>query len=117
MNVRFNAKCMECGARARVGWHRINAAPTEREETMKNSRLSLPVAAVFLTAALAGPAAAQKFVPFSGSLQANEPPEPAPPPGFLVVNGSGGGIATHLGRFTITWHFTVNLADGTGSGP
>jgi hypothetical protein len=116
MNLRFNAKFIKCGRPARVQWHRINAALTERQKKMKISRLFLPVAAVLLTAALAGPAAAQKFVPFSGSLQANEVPEPAPPPGFLVVNGSGGGIATHLGRFTITWHFTVNLADGTGSG-
>ena len=34
-----------------------------------------------------------------------------------MADGSGGGIATHLGLFTLTWHFTVNLADGTGSGP
>ena len=84
---------------------------------MKNSRIFLPVAVVLLTAALAGPVAAQKFVPFSGSLQANEPAEAGAPPGFLIVNGTGAGIATHLGRFSIVWHFTVNLAEGTGSGP
>jgi hypothetical protein len=33
-----------------------------------------------------------------------------------VTDGIGGGIATHLGRFTVTWEFTVNLADGTGAG-
>ena len=36
---------------------------------------------------------------------------------IIVVDGSGSGIATHLGRFTLTWNFIVNLADGTGSGP
>jgi hypothetical protein len=83
------------------------------------SRLYLPVAAVLLTAAIAGrSAAAEKYVPFSGSLQATEPfIFQGPPPGFLLVSGSGGGIATHLGRFTITWSFTVNVADGTGTGP
>jgi hypothetical protein len=34
-----------------------------------------------------------------------------------VADGSGGGIATHLGQFTLTWEFTVIIADGTGSGP
>jgi hypothetical protein len=60
--------------------------------------------------------AAEKLVPFSGSLQALES-ESFPSPGTLVADGSGGGIATLLGRFTVAWHFTVNLADGTGSGP
>jgi hypothetical protein len=85
---------------------------------MNKCRTILPIA-VLLTAALAGPAAAaEKFVVFSGSLQANEPfVFQGPPPGFLLVTGTGGGIAIHLGRFTITWSFTVNVADGTGSGP
>ena len=34
-----------------------------------------------------------------------------------MTDGSGGGIATHLGRFTLAWEFTVNVVDGTGSGP
>ena len=55
-------------------------------------------------------------VPFSGSLQAHEAVV-SQGPGTFVTDGSGGGIATHLGRFTLTWEFTVILADGTGSGP
>ena len=55
-------------------------------------------------------------VPFSGSLQAHEAIV-SQGPGTFVTDGSGEGIATHLGRFTLTWEFTVNLADGTGSGP
>jgi hypothetical protein len=32
------------------------------------------------------------------------------------VDGSGTGIATHLGRFTVTWEVTVNLVDRSGVG-
>ena len=85
---------------------------------MRNS-IYLPMAAILLAAALAGPAAAaEKQVPFKGSLQAQESGVfQGPPPGTLLSDGSGGGIATHLGRFTVTWKFTINLADGTGTGP
>ena len=85
---------------------------------MRNN-IYLPMAAVLLTAALHGRVlAAEKLVPFSGSLQAQESSVfQGPPPGTLLVDGTGGGIATHFGRFTLTWKFTVNLADGTGSGP
>ena len=78
----------------------------------------LPMAAMLLTAALAGPAvAAEKLVPFSGSLQGNETGTVQFP--TLLIDGSGTGIATQLGRFTATWKETVNLLDlpvsGTGS--
>ena len=86
--------------------------------TIMSNSIYLPMAAVFLSAALAGPALADdKLVPFSGTLQAQESPSPGPSPGTLVFDGTGGGIATQLGRFTVTWHFTVNLALGSGSGP
>ncbi len=87
-------------------------------KTIKRKGSYLPIAAIFLTAALVGPAVAQeKLVPFNGSLQAQESVVfQGPPPGTLLADGTGGGIATHLGRFTLTWKFTVNLADGTGSG-
>ena len=79
---------------------------------MRNS-IYLPMAAILLTAALAGPAVADdKLVPFSGSLQAHESIT-FPGPGTLLADGSGEGIATHLGRFTLTWHFTVTTV-GTG---
>src|SRR6266550_625342 len=84
---------------------------TDMRTIMRNS-INLPMAAILLTAALAGPAlATEKLVPFSGSLQVQESEVfQGPPPGTLLVDGSGGGIATHLGRFTLTWKFTVNLA-------
>ena len=85
---------------------------------MRNS-ISLPMAAILLTVALAGQAvAADKLVPFSGSLHAKESIVlQGVPPGTFVADGSGGGIATLLGLFTLTWKFTVIIADGTGSGP
>ena len=85
-------------------------------KTIMKTSIYLTMLAMLLTMALARPAAAQKLVPFSGTLQAAEAAT-FPSAGTLVSDGSGGGIATLLGRFTITWHFTVNLADGTGSGP
>src|SRR5438874_4387009 len=39
-----------------------------------------------------------------------------PPPGTLAVDGHATGVATHLGRFTVTWNLTVNLADGSATG-
>ena len=86
-------------------------------KTIMKTSIYLPMAAILLTAALAGPAVADdQLVPFSGSLQAQET-EVFPTPGTLLSDGSGGGIATHLGLFTLTWHFTVIIAEGTGSGP
>ena len=85
---------------------------------MNKCKALLP-ATVLLTAVLALPAvAADKFVVFSGSLQANESITPnVPTPEFFLATGTGQGIATHLGRFAITWSFTVKIAEGTGSGP
>ena len=86
-------------------------------KTIQKTRIYLPMAAMLLIAALAGSAAAaDKQVPFSGSLQAHEAIV-SQGPGTFVTDGSGGGIATHLGRFTVTWKFTVEVPAGTGSGP
>ena len=77
-----------------------------------------PIAAMLLTAALAISAAAQKQVPFKGSLQGQEidTPEGGPPPTTLSVNGSDAGIATHVGQFSYTYQLTVTLANGTATG-
>jgi hypothetical protein len=34
----------------------------------------------------------------------------------LFVDTTGTGVATHLGLFTVTWEFTVNLLNGAGIG-
>jgi len=79
---------------------------------------ALAVANTSLSAASKA-AAADKLVPFKGSLHATETivTPPGSPPVSFVADGSGGGIATHLGQFTLTWEFTVIIANGTGSGP
>lgn len=87
-------------------------------KTIMKTSIYLPMAAMFLTAALVGPAAAaDKQVPFSGSVQGNETDVfQGPPPGSLLVDGSVTGIATHLGRFTLTYKVTVNLLAGSSTG-
>lgn len=85
-------------------------------KTMMKTSIYPPMAAMLLTAALACPAWAEEQVPFSGSLQAHEDIVSEVPGISFVTDGTGEGIATHLGRFTLTWEFTVILADGTGSG-
>jgi hypothetical protein len=86
-------------------------------KTIMKTNIGPKMAAMLLAVALASTAVADdKLVPFSGSLQAHES-ETFPEPATLVADGTGEGIATHLGRFTLTWHFTVNTVTGTGSGP
>jgi hypothetical protein len=83
--------------------------------TLMRSRL---IGALILTAALAVPAAAQKQVPFKGSLQGHETGTPGggPPPTTVNVDGSATGIATHVGQFSFTYQLTVTLANGTSTG-
>jgi len=87
-------------------------------ESMMKASLSLVMAAMLLTAALAVPAAAQKQVPFKGSLQGQETdtPQGGPPPTTLAVEGSTTGTATHVGQFSFTYQLTVILAKGTATG-
>jgi len=66
------------------------------------------MAALFFTSVLAGAAAADKEVPFLGSIQAAETSAVQPP--NLVVEGRGFGNATHLGRFTVSYDVEVDLA-------
>ena len=74
--------------------------------------------AMFSTLALAGAPAADKQLAFRGSLQGQEIDTPqGTPPATLSVDGTVTGIATHLGKFTYKYQVTVNLADGSGTGP
>jgi len=54
-------------------------------------------------------------VPFSGSLQAHEAIV-SQGPGTFVTDGSGEGIATQLGKFTMTYEAEVNLLTRVGIG-
>jgi hypothetical protein len=83
-------------------------------KTRTKTRIYLALVVMFVTLAFVGPATAQKGVPFHGTIQGVETDVVTFP--TLSVDGSGTGIATHLGRFTVTWEATVNLVDGSGSG-
>jgi hypothetical protein len=72
------------------------------------------IAAMFLTAVLASTVPASEQVPFRGSLAAVQSGEVVG--GFLIVEGSGTGRATELGRFTVTFHEEVDLSTGIGTG-
>jgi hypothetical protein len=85
-------------------------------KTITRSNIYLPMAALFLTAALAIPAAAQNQVPFKGAMQGNDVDTPGPSPGTVVVTTSGTGVATHLGHFSFTQQITGNLATFTDTG-
>src|SRR5262249_10294175 len=91
--------------------HRRALSP-RRQQTHQKPAASLALAALAVLA-LAGTAAAQNQVPFPRSIQGAEIDEVQGT--TLLVDGSGTGNATHLGRFTATWEFTVNV-NGSGIG-
>jgi hypothetical protein len=68
----------------------------------------------------AGQAEAKKSVPFKGFIQADEESFPLFPPDVpfptLFVDASGSGVATQLGKFTVTYDFEVNLDTFFGVG-
>ena len=72
------------------------------------------VLAVLAAVGLAGPTAAPKQVPFKGSIQAVEASVAQFP--TLFVEASGSGNAAHLGRFTVTYEFEVNIPTFEGFG-
>ena len=53
-------------------------------------------------------------VPFRGTLDATEHGVVVPP--HLLATGSGGGTATHLGQFTVTFDAVADLATSTATG-
>jgi hypothetical protein len=75
--------------------------------------------AMILTLALASLATpeAQAQVPFKGTLQGQETDLlQGNPPTQILVNGDVTGMATQLGRFTMTYKVTVSLPAGTSTG-
>ncbi len=86
---------------------------------MKKMLKSIPMALLLLMVmagiGYAAPAAAEKQLPFKGTMQAVETYQLAFP--TLFVDASGSGNATHLGRFTVSYQIVVQLfPDGTGIG-
>jgi hypothetical protein len=76
----------------------------------------LQMTALFLTASLSGLGAAGKAVPFKGTIQAVETTDIDFVTLIMLVDGSGTGHATHLGQFTYTYEFVVDLSTGNGVG-
>ena len=72
------------------------------------------LAAVSLIAVFASPALAREEVPFKGSLAMVQTGEVQG--GFLIVEASGVGNATQLGRFAVTYHEQVDLSTFIGTG-
>jgi hypothetical protein len=72
------------------------------------------LAAISLIAVFASPAVAREQVPFKGSLALVQTGEVQG--GFFVVEGSGVGNATKLGRYSVTFHEQVDLSAGTATG-
>ena len=94
-------------------WFRsINTATTyKRNKQMKKTNL---VAVMSLIAVFASLAMASEQVPFRGSLAAVE--TDVVQGGTLIVDGSGVGNATQLGRFAMTFHVEVDLGTLIGVG-
>jgi hypothetical protein len=77
--------------------------------------ICLRPAAIFLTLSLAlAGLTARELVPFKGSLQGHENDVLNFPQ--LLVDGAVTGVATHVGRFTMTYKVTVTLPAGTSTG-
>jgi hypothetical protein len=83
---------------------------------MKKTFIISIVAALALLATLTGVArAGNKELPFKGTMQAVETLDFTNPP-IMTSTASGSGIATQLGRYTLSWEVEVNLETITGNG-
>jgi hypothetical protein len=79
------------------------------------TNIHLPMAAMFLTAVLAGPAAAENQVPFKGRLEGVVSITPIDAQfSFVRINGTGN--ATHLGLFRVEIPHLVDRQARTGIG-
>jgi hypothetical protein len=74
----------------------------------------LLMAAMLLTAALAVPGAAQNLIPFKGAIQGQESDSGEFP--IITVNGSCTGIATVVGKLSLTYQDTIDLRTASGTG-
>jgi hypothetical protein len=75
------------------------------------------IAAMFLTAAVSGPAAEAGRIPFNGTMEASETYQlfGDPPFGFFV-NAGGTATTTQLGQFTLLYTVLADLNSPTGEG-
>jgi len=85
-------------------------------KTITRSRIYGSVAAIILTATLAIPAAAQKQVPFKGTIQGQDIDIGFTSPGMFLVESNGTGNGILLGQFTFKLETTINVAVFTDTG-
>ncbi len=70
---------------------------------------------MFLTAALAGPAAEAGKIPFDGTIAGSETHQLfGVPPFMFYVNGSAAATTTELGQFTLVYAGMVDFASRCG---
>ena len=84
-------------------------------KTLTKVGIYLAMLAMCLMVTLAGQADAKSKIRFNGFFQGVEIDVPQGGT-TLLVDGSGTGLATHLGQFTMTYNVTVNLEEGSGIG-
>jgi acyl-coenzyme A thioesterase PaaI-like protein len=65
---------------------------------------------VLASTAFAAPAGASVPLPFKGTIESVEHIEFVPPV-TLLIDATGSGNATHLGRYTVTYHIEVDNSD------
>ena len=95
----------------------MNRKTNHYTNTVMKTVLCLQLAALLFTTAFAGSAVAATGVPFAGVVEGTEDFNPVFDPNAPVgsdpiglnIIGSGGGQATHLGRFTATWDFDITF--------
>jgi hypothetical protein len=93
---------------------------TSKQPTIENQNPNMKtislLAAIFLAAALAGPAAEAGRIPFNGTMEAGESYQDFgdPPVGFFV--NATGTATTTLGQFTLVYTAIADLATGGGLG-
>jgi hypothetical protein len=88
------------------------------KNAMPKTILCLPLAALLITAAVAGPAAAWETLAFEGAIEGTENFTFFDPPvdGVdLNIIGAGGGTNELLGQFTATWDGDITFANPDSS--
>jgi hypothetical protein len=76
--------------------------------------INLLMAVMLLTAALAVPGAAQNLIPFKGAIQGQETHTVEFP--IITANGSCTGIATVVGKLSLSYQDTIDLRTASGTG-
>ena len=83
-----------------------------RNNNLTKSLACLPITALLITTAIADHGGGYQELPFNGTIGGTEDfhfPEDDPNGIDLLVQGTGGGSATHLGKFTAAWEGDITF--------